>query len=278
MPYDAAAIERYFDELGWGEYERHDADPVQRINYHLHRRCLTAYVAPGSRVLEIGPGPGRFTQMLAEQGCSVVLVDISAEQLRLNERRAREQGYHTNIEASIQADVCDLSSVPPPDFDAVVAFGGPFSYVLDRRDEAMAQCLGTLRPGGRLLLSVMSRWGSAHALLDSVLALPRDEVEAVLASGDITAETSPSSNGHYCHLFTAHELRTFLLSHGLAIEFFSASNAVSTGWGDVLEDEAFFETALRLEAEATQVPGLWDAGTHLIAVTKIRPNSLSEAS
>ncbi|MEM9664838.1 MAG: class I SAM-dependent methyltransferase [Bacteroidota bacterium] len=272
MIYDASAIEHYFDEFGWKEFERHDASPVERLKFELHRQCLIRHVARGSRVLEIGPGAGRFTQLLAERGCRVVLVDISAEQLRLNERRARKVGYHHAIEASLQADVCDLSSVAHDGFDAVVAFGGPFSYVLDRRDEAMAQCLAKVRPGGSVLLSVMSKWGSTHALLDGVLGLPAAEIAAVLASGDITAETSTSSRGHYLHLFTGPELRAFLESHALTVEFMGASNAVSTNWGDLLADKALFDMALRIEEQATQEPGLVDAGTHLLAVARVPPH------
>ena len=276
MSYDASAIERYFDELGWNEFERHEANPVQRIKLQLHYRCLTRFISRGALVLEIGPGPGRFTQVLAELGCKVVLVDISAEQLRLNERRAREFGYYECIEASIHADMCDLSAVERNDFDAIVAFGGPFSYVLDRRDEALAQCIAKLRPGGKIILSVMSMWGSTHAFLEGVLELPQEEIKAVLESGDITAQTSPSSKGHYLHLFTAQELRAFLESQDLEVQFLSASNAVSTHWGDLLERDEYFETALRIEESATQEPGLLDAGTHIISVARTGPGRAAD--
>ena len=63
MTYDPKAVERFFDSFGFGEYERHDKSPEQRIKYELHLECLRAVVRPGSRVLEIGPGPGRFTEV-----------------------------------------------------------------------------------------------------------------------------------------------------------------------------------------------------------------------
>lgn len=270
MAYNPEAVERYFDAAGFGEYERHDESSEQRIKYELHLRCLRSFVMPGSRVLEIGAGPGRFTEALAEMRCRVSVVDLSSEQLRLNRALAQERGYASSIDAWLRADVCDLNALKAERFDAIVAFGGPFSYVLDRRDRALQECLKRLEPGGRLLLSVMSKWGTIHAFLRGVYDLPAAEIEAIIRTGDVTPTTSPSSmsDGHFFHMFTADELREFLEGQSLSVEFMSASNAVSTRWSDFLENEGTFASVLELEEEATRSSGAFDMGTHILAVAR----------
>lgn len=270
MSYDPDAVSRYFDAYGLSEYERHDSSPEQRIKLALHMRCLRRYLEAGSRVLEIGAGPGRFTEAMADLDCRITVVDVSPTQLRLNEERARAEGFAGAVDDWIVADMVDLTSLEAGAFDAIVAFGGPFSYVLDGRQDALDQCLDVLAPGGRILLSVMSKWGTIHAKLRGISVLDADEIEAVVRTGDVTPATSPSSveTGHFCHMFTASELESFLTASGLTVAFMSASNAVSTTWSDVLEDEEAFAAVLALEEEATQASGALDMGTHIIAVAE----------
>lgn len=271
ISYNPEVTRQYYDQLGDAEYERFDTSPVQRVKLALHMRCLRRFIEPGSRVLEIGAGPGRFTQALADLGCRVVVNDISPTQLRLNQERAQKNGYSERIEQWLLADMCDLAALGAETFDAVLAFGGPFSYLFERRDLGLSQCLAHLKPNGHLLLSVMSLYGATHAFLDGVLELPPEAQDAIFASGDITPETSPSSR-HHCHMFTSDELQAFLESHDLAIEFLSASNTLSTGWDDVLSEieEAPESWARLIEKEeiAGQSPGCQDMGTHIIAVAR----------
>lgn len=81
---DVRAVRDYFDTLGAGEWERLVQAPSARVALELHRRFLARFIRPGSRVLEIGAGPGRFTVELAALGASVVVSDISAVQLELD--------------------------------------------------------------------------------------------------------------------------------------------------------------------------------------------------
>jgi SAM-dependent methyltransferase len=270
MVYDPEALERYYDVTGMAEYDRHDRSPEMRIKLELHMSCMRRFIEPGSRVLELGPGPGRFTEVLAEMGCRISVVDISPEQLRLNRERAEEQGYVDSIETWLKADICDMGTLHGELFDAVVAFGGPFSYVFHLRDRAMQECLALLKPSGPLLMSVMSRWGTIHSFLQYVHPLPTEELDVLVRTGDISPEVTPmaASDGHCHHMFTAEELRSFLEEHSLSVEFMSASNALSTRWNELLEDQEVFSTVLGLELEAAQSPGALDMGTHILAVAR----------
>jgi len=271
--YNATSITQFFDAMGIAEYERFDQSPVQRLKYELHLRYLRRFVMRGSRVLEIGAGPGRFTEALADLGCRIVVNDLSPVQLDLNKRRAHEGGYARAVDRWLLADVCDLGALAGESFDCIVAFGGPFSYVLDRREEAMQQCLALLAERGVLLLSVMSLWGTAHAFLRAMLEQPVDLQQAVLRTGDLTPSTSPEK-AHYCHMFRPDELSQFLTQQGLRIEHLAASNALTTGWEEELRaaqaDPVAWQRIVDLEEEATSEPSNIGMGTHLIAVARRR--------
>lgn len=269
--YDSEHIAGFYDEYGMREWERLTATPVDEVSLHLHTHYLMQHIPAGAHVLEIGAGPGRFTQVLAQLGARIVVADLSAGQLALNKQQAEQLGFGPAIEDWHQADICDLGTFGPDTFDRVVAYGGPLSYALDRRDAALAECIRVLKPGGTLLLSVMSLWGTAHRVLDRVLEIPEAINRKVIASGDLSPETY-GAHGHYMHMFRASEFRAWLTEAGLTIITLSASNCLCTGWGDLMHeirgDEERWNRLLRMELEACAAPGSLDMGTHIIAVVK----------
>lgn len=205
--YQPALIAKYFDKFGIREWERLTQTPTEKVSLAIHTHYLKQYISPGDRVLEIGAGAGRFTQILANLKAQIVVADISSGQLELNQRLAVEYGFESSVEDWQQTDICDLSDFETESFDVVVAYGGVFSYVLDKRDRALEESLRVIKPGGLLLLSVMSLWGTAHRYLDGVLALPTAVNQKITASGDISPTTFPQRKDNFMHLFRANELR-----------------------------------------------------------------------
>jgi len=125
--YDAARIASYFDELGMGEWERLLRTPVDEVSLYLHTHYLKKYAPPGSRVLEIGAGAGRFTQVLAGLETHVLVADISQVQLDLNRRHACQYGFAHAVEDWRQVDVCDMAQFKAGAFDCVVGIALPLS-------------------------------------------------------------------------------------------------------------------------------------------------------
>lgn len=269
--YDAKWVEQYYDECGEKEWDRLTGDPEGEVKLYIHRHYMKKYINAGDRVLEIGPGPGRFTQVLAELGAKVVLADISSEQLKLNRQKASELGFGHAVEEHIQLDVCDMSVLADDAFDAVVCYGGPLSYVFERVNDALAEIKRVLKPTGKALLSVMSLWGAMHRSLEGVLALPQKVNRRIVATGDVCPLTYPESK-HNCHMFRAKELQGLLKRHDFMVLDMSASNCVSTVWdnrlGEVRKDAARWEHLLRLELEACSQPGCLDMGTHMLAIVQ----------
>jgi len=270
--YSAEVVAKHFDDFGVREWERLIQSPSDEVNLFIHTYYLEKHIPKGKQVLEIGAGAGRFTQILARLGAKITVADISGVQLELNERFARELGFDQAVIDRQQVDICDLSQFESNSFDHVVAYGGPFSYVLDKRDLALSECLRVLRPGGLLLLSVMSLWGSAHGRLDGVLSTPISANQKITSTGDITPVTFPERESNFMHLFRAKELVKWLDKKKLKLIDISASGCLSLAWNEMLagirNDPERWNELLRMELEACAEDGCLDMGMHLIAVVR----------
>jgi len=275
-PFDREVIAKIFDEYGDAEWDRHEASPFARVSFHVHRHYLERFVQPSDQVLEVGAGAGRFTVQLARLGVRVTAVDISPEQLRLNEEHVAEAGLEGVVEARHLADVLDLSRFEEHAFDATVCYGGPLSWALDGADRALDELLRVTRVGGHVLLSVMSRFGSLRAFLaaaaEEIKAYGLQEMQDIVDTGYLPG--NHSSLGPM-HLYTWAELRAMLERHPCDIVVVSAANFLSIGNDETCErwirdDPAMWERFLAWEVTACSEPGALDGGTHIVVVIEAR--------
>ncbi|MCC7053218.1 MAG: methyltransferase domain-containing protein [Gemmatimonadaceae bacterium] len=278
MSYDRASIASYFDEFGDREWTRLQESPAAEVKLHVQSHYLRQYVATGARVLDIGAGAGRFTQVLASLGASIAVADVSPVQLALNRTYASAYGFAAAVTEWTEADVCDLSRYADSAFDAVVCYGGPLSYVFERRDDALGELCRVTKPGGCVLMSVMSLWGSIHEKLPGVFTTDATDNARIVATGELRFATT-EGNRHQCHLFRADEFRALLGATGWELLAISASNCLSTVWGAPLEtiraDARRWDELLAMEVEATRQAGCLDAGSHILAVIR-RPLATGE--
>jgi 2-polyprenyl-3-methyl-5-hydroxy-6-metoxy-1,4-benzoquinol methylase len=270
--YQPDAIANFFDDFGEKEWTRLVQTPANRVSLHVHTHYLKKYLTPNQKILEIGAGAGRFTQILTDLGAQVVVADISEKQLALNKKYSNELGFDKAILDWRIVDICDLSEFESGSFDVIVAYGGPFSYVLDKRDVALSECIRVLRSRGVILLSVMSLWGTAHGFLDGVLSLPPETNQKIITTGDLTQANFPERQDNFMHLFRANELLCWLEEAGLTILDRSASNCLSLTWDEKLEairdDAEKWKELLRMEVEACASDGCLNMGTHIIVVVQ----------
>ncbi len=192
LSYDREQTAKAYDAYGEQEWDRHEKAPMHRVSFHVHRHYLTEFIHRGDRVLEAGAASGRFTVELARLGARIVVTDISAGQLELNVANVGEAGLESAVEARELADIVDLNGYPDGSFDAVVCYGGPLSHVMDRADEALGELLRVTKPGGHVLLGVMSRHGALHAFLTGADAeieeFGLDEMQAIYETGDLPTD------------------------------------------------------------------------------------------
>lgn len=270
--YQPETVIQYFDEFGVREWERLIQSPADEVSLFVHTHYLKKHISPNQQVLEIGAGAGRFTQILASLNAQILVADISNVQLELNKKFAAEYDFNQAVKDWQQVDICDLSQFKSNSFDSIVAYGGPFSYVLDKRDVALSECIRVLKPNGLLLLSVMSLWGSAHGFLDGVLSLPPETNQKITTTGDITPATFPERRNNFMHLFRSKELIDWLKQAGFEILDKSASNCISLTWNEKLkqvrDNAEKWNELLRMELEASADEGCLNMGTHIIAVAR----------
>lgn len=271
--YDYDHISRFFDDYGEREWQRLEADAEARVSFHMHRRYLEQYVRAGDRVLEAGAGPGRFTIELARLGARITVGDASRVQLELNREKVGEAGCEGSVVGREVLDIVDLSAFAPEQFDAVVCYGGPLSYVLERAGEALDELLRVTKRGGHVLLSVMSLAGATRKYFPGVVKWARErsleEVRTIIETGD---QTGAISANHHCHMYRWSELRALLEGRGCQIVAASAANYLSVNQQEVLQqvsaDPSMWQLFLEWEEGFCREPGAIDSGTHIIAVVR----------
>jgi len=260
-----ARIRGYFDEMVDEEWQRLAEPLAGRVAFEVHRRFLARFVTPGMRVLEVGAGPGRFTAELAALGCQVTVTDLSQAQLAANQQRAEADGFANRVDRWMELDVRDTSSFADATFDAVVAFGGPLSYVFDDADTALRGLVRITRPDGIVLASLMSLLGAWRHFLPAVLELSAEENDHILSTGDLRRS---QPDGHVCQLYRASDIHRLVERCGSHVTAISASNWASL---DHLESLELLESQpdrwkgfLDHEVRACAEPGALDGGTHVL--------------
>jgi ubiquinone/menaquinone biosynthesis C-methylase UbiE len=269
VSWDPERAASFYDEYGESEWTRFEdgRTPAPSLDVHLDR--VRHFVNAGDRVLEVGAGPGRFTIELARLGAQVTVSDLSPGQLELNRERVAAEGLEEQVVERELADVLDLSRWDDASFDATICFGGPLSYVVDRTDDGIAELVRVTRPGGHVLVSVMSLVGTVTHFLPILLDLVRrDGVaknEAIVRTGFLPDEPD---YGHLAmKLFRWSELEALLSSHGTVVD------ACAAGLLPAVEPEepelrAFLS---RVELELAGEPGAVSCGQHILAVLRREP-------
>jgi ubiquinone/menaquinone biosynthesis C-methylase UbiE len=275
--YAPAGTARFYDAYGEFEWLRLEARAYGRLQAIIHGDFLRQHVAPGHRVLDAGCGPGRFTIELVGLGARPVALDTSPLQLEAAVERCQAAGVRHQVEDFVEGDIMDLSAFDDKSFDAVVCFGGPLSYVCDKRRQAAAELVRVTRPGGLLLVSVMSRFGATcnvvrRAALDVLRHPAAGKVWSVLDRGELPGFPSrvPGEMHPPMHLYSSGELAALFDScNVLAL---AGSNVAAVegdpAFEEVAADADAWAAAVEVERRLCQQPGLVDTGSHLIAVVQ----------
>ena len=258
--WDPARAAAYFDDYGEQEWLRFETGRTPAASLDIHVRFLERFVQPGQRVLDAGAGPGRFTLELVRLGADVVALDISPGQLE--QLHARLPRVETQV-----GDVTDLSRFPDDTFDVTVCFGGPLSYVVDRGEDALAELVRITRPGGHVLVSVMSLVGTLVHYIGVLVELARrDGVERQLEIAGTGFLPEEPDYGHLAmKLYRWSELEAMLTRHGEVVAA-AAAGLIPDPRPDEPELRAMIHA---LEAELCEEPGAVSSGQHIVAALRV---------
>ena len=268
MNYIPSQVENFFDSYGEKEWTRLIKSPTSLVSLHIHKHYLQKYIKANDFVLEVGAGAGRFTIELAKLNALIAVGDISQEQLKLNQKYVVEHQCESSVVSRSQLDITNLNMFEPETFNNVVCYGGPLSYVLEQADIALVEMLRVLKPGGYLLVSVMSLIGTTQARFEDITAIPNfiQLVEQVNSNGFL------KRSDNQLKMYRSRELRHLLENHNCEIVAISASNYLSTNRDlfltqNLLSTDAW-SSFLQWELDFCAEDGCLDGGTHIISVVK----------
>jgi ubiquinone/menaquinone biosynthesis C-methylase UbiE len=221
-------------------------------------------VRPGDRVLDAGAGPGRFALELVRLGADVVALDISPGQLE--QLQARLPDVETHV-----GDVTDLARFVDGSFDVTVCYGGPLSYVLDRAEDALGELVRVTRPGGHVLLSVMSLAGTLVHYIEFLLDLARRDgvarQEEIVRTGFLPE--APDYGHLAMKLYRWSELEALVSRHGEVV----AAAAAGLIPDSRPEEPELRELIRTLETELCEEPGAVSCGQHIVAAVRVGARS-----
>ncbi len=277
MMYEPEYTREFYNAYGEREWARLETRPYGRLQAIIHEDFIGRYIEPGMRVLDAGSGPGRFSIFAAKNAVKVTVLDISDIQLKLAEAKINEAGMRGFVERFLRGDIADLSDLADNCFDITLCFGGALSYVCEKRFAAGKELIRVTKPGGIILVSVMSLMGAAlsSVTIPSIAMLENPETEVsgipplfpVIETGDLPGFPSKSGMNHApMHLYTADELGQ--LFDGCIVLETAGSNVTfrehSQSGEKIAESPKAWDTLVKLEKKLNHKPGLVDSGSHII--------------
>ncbi len=167
MDYSRKISERQWNLPEKGELEsRREATYIDDIiqKDHIQRKLLENL--DGIRtVFDGGAGCGRFSILLAKQGCRVTHFDISRPMIDKARELAEKEGVSDRI-TFVKGALEDLSAYKDREFDLVMSFDAPISYTYPNQNRVIGELVRIA--GKRIAFSVSSRLGSLPYLANPI--------------------------------------------------------------------------------------------------------------
>jgi SAM-dependent methyltransferase len=146
----------WFEHPDWMDFltPEHPGHADKLLERELYLDHWAAHIPPGTRVMDLGGGIGRFSLWCLDQGCEVELVDPDLRSLwaAVGHAAGRQGRFDVHWSTGDR-----LPEVPP--FDVVIA-AEVLCYVNDPA-AVLAALRPLLKPGAVLLASVEARYGWA---------------------------------------------------------------------------------------------------------------------
>ena len=165
--YSRKISERQWNLPDKGELEsRREATYMDDIiqKDHIQRKLLENLDGIDT-VFDGGAGSGRFSILLAKQGCRVTHFDISQPMIDKAREIAAKEGVLDRI-TFVKGALEDLSAYQDREFDLVMSFDAPISYTYPNQNKVIGELVRIA--GKRIMISVSSRLGSLPYLANPI--------------------------------------------------------------------------------------------------------------
>ena len=158
------------------EWARYEGNALRDLFRELRTRFLHRHGVSSGRVLDVGPGPGRFSSLLRGGAARLVLLDLSVGMLRRSRLELARSGR-------VSAELVRGDAAHPPfarrSFHLVAVLGNVLGYMPTLAWPSLAPLDGLVEEGGRLLLEIVPGSGERSAYL---ARLPPGAVARLLRS------------------------------------------------------------------------------------------------
>ncbi len=158
MDYSRKISERLWNMPDKGELEsRREETFIDDIisKSHLEKELLS-HLDGIKTVFDGGAGCGRFSILLAKNGCEVTHYDISQPMIDKAKELAEKEKVLDKI-TFINGALEDLGSFKDRSFDMVISFDAPISYTYPNQEKIIGELIRICRK--RIMISVSSRLG-----------------------------------------------------------------------------------------------------------------------
>lgn len=163
---------RKISERQWNLPDKGDLESRREATYiddiiqknHIERKLLENL--DGIRtVFDGGAGSGRFSILLAKQGCHVTHFDISQPMIDKAKELAEKEGVLDRIDF-VKGALEDLGAYADRSFDMVISFDAPISYTWPNQERVIGELVRIAKK--RIIISVSSRLGSLPYLANPI--------------------------------------------------------------------------------------------------------------
>ena len=115
------------------------------VEFLTTMRYIERYLKPGSRIIEIGAGTGRYSHALARQGYAVDAVELVEHNIEVF-RQNTQPGEAVTIK---QGNAMDLTGFPDNKYDITLLLG-PMYHLFTKEDKqkALSEAIRVTNPGG----------------------------------------------------------------------------------------------------------------------------------
>lgn len=139
------------------EWKRYEGSPLRDLFRELRLRFLARHACPvPGAVLEVGPGPGRFTSALGAPDHRRVLVDLSIEALVQARRRLNAGPKPTEVPTEFLLGNGRALPFVGGSFGQVVLLGNALGFAGPMAEDLLASVARILTPGGSVLLEIVA--------------------------------------------------------------------------------------------------------------------------
>jgi SAM-dependent methyltransferase len=173
------------------DYDRHEADnPIMQLMRARSLAVLERTFPYGTTLLDVGCGTGTEAIWLAERGRTIFALDSSPQMLEVLAGRAVTAGIHVPTMLLRAGELLKLSDeLGDASFDGAYSSFGALNTE-PSLEPPLAGLARLVRPGGRIVLSVMNRWCLAEMALLAAAGRPGQALRRAEPSSRVTVGSS----------------------------------------------------------------------------------------